>query len=176
MNRFIKAPFSFLESLLDRIISVTGAIVFAQMPAFIVQYQQRLGGHVDELKHLINKYRSYAASNNRTLDEYINIHLQSTVKEFASTGQLMTENLTRFNELSKALKELADSTGIVKLFMFFKNIDIDIYRGTMKNFVPGITFSTDAILYGIIGVIIFMSIYWLIRKTVTVIISKVKGY
>lgn len=176
MNRFIKAPFSFLESLLDRIISVTGAIVFAQMPAFIVQYQQRLGGHVDELKHLINKYKSYAASNNRSLDEYINIHLQSTVKEFASTGQLMTENLSRFNELSKALKELTDSTGLVKLFMFFKNIDIDIYKGTMKNFVPGITFSTDAILYGITGVIIFMSLYWLIKKTVTVIIRKARGY
>ena len=85
MNRFIKAPFSFLESLLDRIISVAGALIFAQMPAFIVQYQQRLGGHVDELKHLIGKYKSYAASNNRSLDEYINIHLQSTVKEFAST-------------------------------------------------------------------------------------------
>lgn len=176
MNRLIKAPLSFLESLLDRIVSVTGAIIFAQMPAFIVQYQQRLGGHVDELKHLIDKYRAYAASNNRTLEEYINIHVQSSVKEFASTGQLMTENLTRFNELGKALKELADSTGLVKLFMFFKNIDIEIYRGTMKNFVPGITFSTDAVLYGITGVIIFMSIYLLIRKTITFIISRVKGY
>lgn len=176
MNRFIRAPFSFIESLLDRIISVAGAIVFAQMPAFIVQYQQRLGGHVDELKHLISKYRSYAASNNRTLDEYINIHLQSTVKEFASTGQLMNENLARFNELSSALKEIADSTGLLKLFMFFKNFDVEIYRGTMKNFVPGITFSTDAILYGLTGVIIFMSIYWLIRKTVILIIRKAKGY
>lgn len=176
MNRFIKAPFSFIESLVDRIISVTGAIIFAQMPAFIVQYQQRLGGHVDELKHLIDKYKSYAASNNRTLDEYINVHLQSSVKEFASTGQLMAENLARFNELGKALKELADSTGLIRLFMFFKNIDIDIYRGTMKNFVPGITFSTDAVLYGITGVIIFMSIYWLIKKSVTLIIRTIKGY
>lgn len=176
MNRFIKAPLGFLESLLDRIISVTGAIVFAQLPAFIVQYQQRLGGHVDELKHLIDRYKSYAASNNRSLEEYINIHLQSTVKEFASTGQLMTENLTRFNELSKALKELADSTGLVRLFMFFKNIDLDIYRGTMKNFVPGITFSTDAVLYGITGVIIFMSIYLFIKKSITFIISRIKRY
>ncbi len=176
MNRFIKAPFSFIESLVDRIISVTGAIIFAQMPAFIVQYQQRLGGHVDELKHLIDKYKSYAASNNRTLDEYINVHLQSSVKEFASTGQLMAENLERFNELGKALKELADSTGLIRLFMFFKNIDIDIYRGTMKNFVPGITFSTDAVLYGITGVIIFMSIYWLIKKSVNLIIRTIKGY
>lgn len=176
MNRFIRAPFSFIESLFDRIISVTGAIIFAQMPAFIVQYQQRLGGHVDELKHLIAKYRSYAASNNRSLEEYINIHLQSNVKEFASTGQLMNENLSRFNELSQALKELADSSGLVKLFMFFKNIDIDIYRGTMKNFVPGITFSADAILYGITGVIVFMSLYIFIKKTIIFIVQKARGY
>jgi hypothetical protein len=176
MNRFIKAPFRFLESLLDRIISVAGALIFAQLPAFIVQYQQRLGGHVDELKHLIGKYKSYAAANNRSLDEYINIHLQSTVKEFASTGQIMSENLSRFNELSKALNELTDSTGLMKLIMFFRNLDIDIYRGTMKNFVPGITFNTDAILYGFIGILIFMSAYFLIKKGLIAIFKKTRGY
>ena len=175
MNRLIRAPFIFFESLLDRIITVSGALIFAQMPAFIVQYQQRLGGHVDELKHLVDKFRLYATSNNRTLEEYISVHLESTVKEFASTGQLMNENLTRFNELTAAMKELADSSGLPKLFIFFKNIDMDIYRGTMKDFVPGITFSTDAMLYGLAGIVFFMLFYLLIKKTIATLISRVNG-
>lgn len=171
MNRIIKAPLLFLESLLDRIICVAGALIFAQLPAFIVQYQQRLGGHVDELGRIIAKYRAYAADNNRTLEEYINIHLQSNVKEFASTGRLMTENLARFNELSSALKEITDSTGIMKLVMFVKNIDMEIYRAAMKNFVPGITFNSEVILYGIIGIVVFMSVYYIIRKTIQALIK-----
>ncbi len=175
MNRFVKAPLQFIESLADRIVSVAGALIFAQLPVFIVQYQQRLGGHVDELKHLIAKYKQYAAANERTIDEYINIHLQSNVKEFVSTGQLMNENLVRFNDLSAALKQISDSTGITKLFMFIKNIDMDIYRATMKNFVPGITFNRDAIEYAIVGVIIFMSVYFLIKKTVRVLYNRYSG-
>lgn len=173
MNRIIKAPLNFLESLADRTVSAAGALIFAQLPVFIVQYQQRLGGHVDELRRLVEKYKHYAANNNRTLEEYINIHLQSGVKEFASTGQLMNENLARFNDLSAGLKEITDHTGIVKLFMFFKNLDMDIYRGTMKNFVPGITFNTDAILYALIGIIVFMLVYFLIKRTIQALVSRV---
>lgn len=173
MNRIIKAPLKFLESLADRVISAAGALIFAQLPAFIVQYQQRLGGHVDELRRIVEKYKLYAANNDRTVEEYINIHLQSNVKEIASTGRLMQENLARFSELSEALREITDSTGITKLFMFFKNLDLDIYRGTMKNFVPGITFNTDAILYSVIGIIVFMSIYFLVKRSVTALISRI---
>ena len=85
----------------------------------------------------------------------------------------MQENLARFSELSEALREITDSTGITKLFMFFKNLDLDIYRGTMKNFVPGITFNTDAILYSVIGIIVFMSIYFLVKRSVTALISRI---
>lgn len=174
MNRILRAPLKFLESLADRTISAAGALVFAQLPAFIVQYQQRLGGHVDELGRLIARYKSYASVNDRTLEEYINIHLQSNIKEVVSTGQLMTENLSRFNELSTSLKQITDSTGITKLFMFLKNLDLEIYRGTMKNFVPGITFSRDAVLYAIIGIIIFMTSYLFIRKIICIITRRIR--
>ena len=174
MNRIIRAPLLFIETLTDRIVCAAGALLFAQLPVFIAQYQQRLGGHVDELRRLVEKYKAYAAGNNRSLEEYINIHLQSSVMEFVSTGQLMTDNVARFNELSSALDEITRSGGLVKLFMFFKNIDMEIYRGTMKNFVPGITFSSDAILYGIIGLIIFMALYYLIKRMILSLLNRAR--
>jgi len=174
--RILKPVGSFLESILDRAVSAAGALVFIQVPAFIVQYQQRLGGHVDELAHLIRKYKSAAADNSRTVEEYIGLHLQSDVKEFVSTGRIMTENMDRFTDLSSALKSLTESKGLIKFFHFIKDIDIDIFKAAFKNFVPGISFQIDTILYGAMGIIFFMSIYFVIKKSLLFIITRIKNH
>jgi hypothetical protein len=174
MLRILKPISEFFESVLDRIISAAGAIVFMQIPAFLVQYKQRLGGHVDELAHLIKRYKSAAAENSRTIDEYIGLHLQSDVKEFVSTGKIMSENMERFTDLSAALKSLTESKGIVKFFAFIKDIEMDIFKAALKNFVPGISFNFETLFYAAAGIIFFMSVYFMIKKSLQFIIHKVK--
>lgn len=172
LKKILLLPFSFLESAVDRIISAAGALVFMQVPSFMVQYQQRLGGHVDELKRLVGKYSAAAADNGRTLEEYISLHLQSGVKEFAATGNIMTGNVERFNMLSEALKKISDSAGIKKFFVFIQNLDWEIFRNTLRDFVPAVSLNTDSILYGICGIILFMLLYFLIKKIVAVFANR----
>ena len=172
--RILKPISEFFESVLDRIISAAGALIFMQIPAFLVQYKQRLGGHVDELALLIKRYKAAAADNSRTIDEYIGLHLQSDVKEFVSTGKIMSENLERFTDLSAALKTLTESKGIVKFFSFLKDIEPDIFKAALKNFVPGISFNFETLFYAAAGIIFFMSVYFLIKKSLQFVIHKVK--
>ncbi|MCL1865724.1 MAG: DUF2937 family protein [Spirochaetes bacterium] len=173
-SKILLKPLIFLESIIDRIVSVIGAIVFIQIPTFIVQYQQRLGGHVDELARLVKQYKSAASVNGRTVEEYIGLHLNYDVKEFVSTGKLMTDNMERFNELSLALQNLSESSGIKKFFVFLKSMDFDIFKGTYKDFVPGISFNLDSILYCIVGIIFSMLLYLLIKKSLQFFIIKNK--
>lgn len=172
LKKILLGPFIFIESLADRTIASAGALIFMQIPAFMVQYLQRLGGHVDELKILTAKYRAAAADNGRTLDEYIQLHIQSGVKEFASTGRLMTENIERLNFLSNAHKEISAATGIKKFFVFIRHSDIDIIRGAYSDFVPGISFSLDSAIYAVAGIAVFMTVYFIIRKLITFIYRK----
>lgn len=169
LKKILLAPFLFVESVTDRAVAAAGALIFMQIPSFMVQYLQRLGGHVDELRRLIGRYKAAAADNGRTLDEYIQLHIQSGVKEFASTGKLMTENLDRFNFLSNAHQQMSGATGIKKFFLFIKNSDMEIIRGTYKDFVPGISFSTDSIIYALGGIAFFMSLYLLLKKCIVLI-------
>jgi len=173
--KILKPVTIFLELILDRAISVAGALIFIQIPSFLVQYQQRLGGHVDELAILIKKYKIAAADNSRTVEEYIGLHLQSDVKEFVSTGKIMSENIERYTDLSTALKSLSESKGVVKFYSFIKDIDFDIFKAALKNFTPGITFSFDTVLYGAAGIIIFMSIYLIIKKSLIFIVLKIRN-
>lgn len=164
------------ESFLDRAVSTAGALIFFQTPSFLVQYQQRLGGHVDELARLINKYKSAAADNGRTVEEYIGLHLQSNVKEFVSTGKIMTENVERYADLSAALKSLSQSKGFVKFFTFIKIFDLDIFKAALKNFVPGISFSIDTLIYGAAGIVFFMAVYYVIKKSLLFTVKKIKTH
>jgi len=174
ISGILKPIGNFFESVLDRVVSAAGALVFMQIPAFLVQYQQRLGGHVDELALLVKKYKSAAADNGRTVDEYIGLHLQSNVKEFVSSGKLMLENMERFTDLSAALKSISGSEGIMKFISFLKNIDLDICKAAYKNFVPGLSFRLDTVLYGAAGIIVFMSVYFILKKSLQFIIVNVK--
>ena len=126
MNSKIKnillAPFRFFLFIFERALAAAGAVTFAQFPSFIVQYQQRLGGHVDELGLIVSKYTEAAAKNNRTIEEYISIHLKSEINDFVSSGKIMAENFSRHTELGEALRSLTESSGIMKLFVFLKTI------------------------------------------------------
>jgi len=175
LKKILTAPIIFIEHITDRAIAASGALLFMQLPAFIVQYIQRLGGHVDELKLLIGKYKAAAADNGRSLDEYVQLHIQSGVKEFASTGKLMTENIERFNFLSDAYQQISKASGIKQFFLFIRNSDMDIIRGTYSDFVPGISFSTDSLIYAAAGIAVFMSFYLLIKKSIALIFSRLKS-
>lgn len=174
-SRILKTAGLFFESILDRAIATAGVLIFIQIPSFLVQYQQRLGGHVDELALLLRKYKSAASDNSRTIEEYIGLHLQSDVKEFVSTGRIMSENMERFTDLSAALKNLSGSKGVVKFFSFIKDFDFDIFKAALKNFVPGISFSIDTLIFAAMGIILFMTVYYIIKKSLLFIINKIKN-
>ncbi|HOP28738.1 MAG TPA: DUF2937 family protein [Spirochaetota bacterium] len=175
LKKILIAPFIVIEHIADRAIAAAGAVVFMQIPAFIVQYIQRLGGHVDELKLLIEKYKAAAADSGRPLTEYVQLHIQSGVKEFASTGKLMSENIERFNFLSDAHQQISSASGIKQFFLFISKSDMDIIRGTYSDFVPGISFSVQSVIYAAAGIVLFMSLYFIIKKSITLIFSRFKS-
>jgi hypothetical protein len=179
MNSKIKniaaAPFRFILFLFDRALAAAGAIIFAQFPSFIIQYQQRLGGHVDELAQIISRYSEAAARNSRTIEEYISIHLKSEISDFVSSGRIMADNLTRYNELNESLNSLTGSEGLMKLLTFLKTVNYDIFSKTVDNFTPGISFNLDTLLYSATGIIFIMAIYFMIKKLFIIAFESVTG-
>ena len=49
----VRGVFRFIDTSLDRVFSILGAAAFSQVPEFIQQYLQRLGGHLDEAKRQV---------------------------------------------------------------------------------------------------------------------------
>jgi len=168
-KNYLRIILKTIEQLIDRITIVIFAMLFIQFPQFIVQYKQRLGGHVDELTAIIQQYKEVAALNGKSIKEYIYLFLNSGISEFVSTGKIMNSNLQRLDYLSNALNDLMSSSGFSQFFTFIRTVDYPIFKGTLSNFTPGIAFNFETLVYLFTGAITGFVIFLLIKKIIYII-------
>jgi len=140
-------------SLLDRIFAVASALCFAQIPLFMLQYQQQLYGHIAELKVQVDAMQKVASATGKTLPEYISRFTSSGDPDFMGQGFLMNGMIERTFSLSEASHSLSSATVYEKPFVFFNHLSWDIVSSTFSNFQPGIPFSVEGVVYAFIGIV-----------------------
>jgi Protein of unknown function (DUF2937). len=172
IKQTILFPFKIIDGLLDRIVALLCALLFAQVPQFIAQYTQRLGGHVDELTRIVGQYTQAAAEVGKSLEQFVATHLTSAVADFVNTGKIMDENISRLNMLTRALGELNTASAYNKFIVFLKDLDTGIFKNTFQNFIPGVPVTVEAIVYALIGLIVGMLIYHAIKWVMVVFYKK----
>lgn len=175
IKKLLLSPFILLDRILDRVIAVLGAVIFAQFPQFISQYIQRMGGHVDELTRIISQYKKAAEVSGKTLESYIQFHLTATIPDYVNSGKIMEANVERYNDLKSALNDLVSSTGYTKFFIFVKEIDSNIFKAAMDNFSPGIPTSIEGAVYAGCGLIMGWLLYAGIKKLIQLPFKKKKA-
>ncbi len=163
-KNILLAPFRLMGALLDRLISALFAVLFAQIPQFMLLYITRLDARVNELALIVEQYGNIARETGRTLELYIR-HLQNSSDQAVSkTGDLMYKNMDRLDDLRSALFELQSASPASKFFVFLANIDLGIVRNTWKNFSAGLPFTMAGAVYAVIGLFSGMAVFFLVRQ------------
>jgi hypothetical protein len=173
MKKMFLQPFKFLDSLVDRVFAVIGAMIFVQFPQFYSQYIQRLGGHLDEAGRAVHEYTKTAASNNLTLTEYIKIHLTSHNNVFVSTGKLINDFIERLQHLESSIAALNGAWPWNRWWLFLKELDLNIANQTLANYTLGIPTTIEALIYALIGLILFFSLYQGVKCLILLIACKI---
>ncbi|HPC42833.1 MAG TPA: DUF2937 family protein [Spirochaetota bacterium] len=174
-NALLLAPVRFVDSLLDRICAVLGALVFAQFPQYLAQYIQRLGGHVDEAARNMEKYREIAKDVGKSLYQYSQHLLNSKDPAVFKTGQKIAGDLERYNQLADALKELQNAPAYKKFFIFVRHVDFDIARGAWESFTPGLPVTLEGAAYAAVGIVVGMILYFCLSRLVIILVKKIAG-
>src|SRR3954465_13188657 len=86
------------EGFLDRVLCVLGAVAFCQLPEFIQQYLQRLGGRLDEARRQLAQFEAVAAQSKLTLAEFITRTAANTDTAVAKLGGVMQDTVARVDE------------------------------------------------------------------------------
>ncbi|WP_371379042.1 DUF2937 family protein [Thalassotalea aquiviva] len=141
----------FLTHTFDRLLFVVNFIVAVQLPSFIVQYKQRLGGHLDEVSYQLSQFQHIADNqHNGDLQQLLKRYQGSIDPSINQTAELLAQLLARVDALSKQLNALNNSDYLSQIYHFFSQFDADIVLATASHYRLTIPLELNALLTGLI--------------------------
>jgi len=147
------------DGLVDRLLCVVGAVLFSQLPEFIQQYLQRLGGHLDESRRQLDQFREVAAKSGLTLDQLAARSQANTEATVARLGQLMHDTVDRVDALATADTAIRNASIFTRPFVFLRHVDLSIARSTWAIFRPAVPTTAEGMLYAAFGVLLILAFY-----------------
>jgi uncharacterized protein YoxC len=175
MNSILKYILIPVDGFCSRVLAAVGALALVQFPNFVVHYLQRLGGHIDELKRMLDQYNQAAAMTGKTFEQYVILHKTSNVPEIAQTGRIIESSAERYLELKTALDQISQSPSFLKFFAFLKNADYEIFKSTLVNYTPGFSFNSECIVYALAGLAAASFFYFILKIMLKTLFDKISN-
>jgi hypothetical protein len=159
LTRPFQSVFSAGDGLIDRVLCVVGAALCSQLPEFMQQYVQRLGGHLDEARRQLGQFQDIAAKSGLTLDQLIIKSRNASEATVARFGQLMQDTVARVDALASADAAIREASVFSRPFVFLRYVDISIARATGSFFKPAMPTTVEGIMYAALGMLLIMALY-----------------
>ncbi len=147
------------DGFLDRVLCVAGAVIFSQIPEFIQQYLQRLGGHLDEARRQLAHFRHVAAESGLTLERLIDQTRTNADPAVAKLSGVMTETATRVRELEQAQAAISGASLWSRPFVFLQHMDRGIAHATWNIFQPAVPTTAEGFFYAGLGMLVLLGLY-----------------
>ncbi|MFC3194119.1 DUF2937 family protein [Marinicella sediminis] len=149
-----------IKNLLDKICFALGVMVFLQLPHFIDQYTQRMGGFAESMQQQISEYQSIA-------DEHFQGDVMAYIERLENNSDpaVARSAVQVANRLQQAEYINADLTVYeqqplwYQMPYFFTHLRLDLAKGTLRNFAPGLPLNLWAWGYGLVGGILFSLLF-----------------
>jgi hypothetical protein len=152
------------DGFIDRVLCAAGAVLCSQLPEFIQQYLQRLGGHLDEARRQLGQFREIAAKSGLTFDQFVEKSRGASEATVAQFGQLMQDTVARVDALASADAAIRDASILSRPFVFLSRVDFSIARATAGVFKPAVPTTVEGLMYAIAGMLLVMALYhWAVR-------------
>lgn len=161
------------EGFLDRVLCVLGAVAFCQLPEFIQQYLQRLGGRLDEARHQLAQFEAVAAQSKLTLPQFIERTSTNADDAVARLGGVMQDAIARVDELASAETAIRNASLWEKPFVFFAHLDRSIAGATFDIYRPAVPTTTEGLIYAAAGMITILCVYHgLVRYPIVAVVTR----
>ena len=149
-----------LKNLLDKICFAFGVIVFLQLPQFIDQYTQRIGGYVDSQKSQIAEYQLLADRHfNGDITAYINRLRENQDPVIADSADQINKFIKKSEALAKEAQVYETKPLWYTIPYFISHFRVSLVKGTARNFTPGMPINLWSWLYGLLGGVLFSLLF-----------------
>ena len=135
-------------------IALLAALAASQLPEFTQQYSQRLGGAIDELTRVVQRFDkdSVAVGEQRqgALERLATSPDELTRRQSAA----MAENIARLDRLEAQQAEMAVAGPLRRMQAFLSDPDPQIAKATWDSFEPGIPATGEGVATGGAGFLV----------------------
>ncbi|MGJ8662775.1 MAG: DUF2937 family protein, partial [Marinicella sp.] len=149
-----------IKGLIDKIFFAMGVMLFLQLPHFIDQYTQRMGGFASSQQQQINEYQVIADQHFKgDIRAYIQ-HLQENTDPAVTKSADQIENrINNAQSIANELKVYEQEALWYQVPYFITHMRLDLAKGTAQNFAPGLPINLWAWGYGLIGGVLFSLLF-----------------
>lgn len=124
---------------------------FAQFPQYAQQYEQRLGGAVDELRIIVEDFDRGAASFGLNREDALMRYAASSDEFLQDRGLAMRMTIARYHRLSADLAVLQSASALQRAQLLPRYLDSDVGKRALENFEPGLPATGEALAWGLAG-------------------------
>lgn len=147
----------------DRAICLIFAVLFAQTPLYIEQYQHVLSGALAEARINYEDIEKRANVLNMSVEKFISYQFEASnifaekgdtlrSRVFDETGKHLQESVIRYEQYKISFELLSTAALCERPFVFWQNKDENLLAAL--DFKPGLPFSEEGLAYVIVGLFV----------------------
>jgi hypothetical protein len=118
--------------------AILGALTLSQAPEFAQQYQQRLGGALDELRIIVADFDRDAEQSGLDRTAALAIYDASEEPFLNSRGQSMRRTIERYDSIAGQSAELGRTPALAKPVVVLAKADTMILGNAWRDFQPAV--------------------------------------
>jgi hypothetical protein len=136
------------------IVGILSAALFGQFPEYAQQYEQRLGGAVDELRIIAADFDRAAESAGLTRQAALERYGATGDEFVAGRGVAMARVFLRLEELSATLAEVSGASGWERFRNLPRYLDTEIGGRTLEAYRPAVPVTVEGVAYAGAGLLL----------------------
>lgn len=125
----------------------------SQLPEFVQQYQQRLGGAVDELRSFVAEFDADAARHNLSRDEALARYRASGDAFLDTRSGRVVGLIRRYERLSEHREELQQAAPFERLYVFARDYEPEFVQATYRDYEPAVPVTGEGLAHAGAGLI-----------------------
>jgi hypothetical protein len=127
-------------------LGLLGGVAASQGPEYSQQYRQRLGGTVDELRRIVERFNADAQASGETRESAI-ARLRANADDLASRqGSAMQANVERLDRLQQHRDAMIEAGPFQRVALMLRDGDTDVMRAAYRDFEPAMPITQEGIL------------------------------
>ena len=126
-------------------------LAMTQLPEYVQQYRQALGGAVAELERVVAQFSADSARQGLSEADGLSRRRVNSDPIVRDDAAAMEHTIDRLTWLRQAQVQFRNEGGVMRLATFATHYDASIARSAFRDFYPAVPVSVEAFVLGAIG-------------------------